>query len=239
MSQNLIDHIAILTSSALATPQVNKLKPQRGPEFYAVIAFPPAAGQALHELCKIAGTNAFGGLGADVSIRVAPNASTKKPIVGIPGDWLIVRASTQYAPYVADQSGKQLDQNEVDPSDPGKAEKNRQAIRQQFYAGKRVRAALSAYGWTHPQSGKGISFNIDGVMAVEDGERLAIGNGAMVNAFEKFAQPAAAGGTTGAQNPFATTHAAAAPAPVAAPAANANPFAAAGAGAANPFAPAA
>lgn len=224
MSNNLIDHVAILTSSALATAQVNKLKPQRGPEFYAVIAFPPAAGNALHDLCKIAGQNAFGGLGADVSIRVQPNASTKKPIVGIPGDWLIVRASTQYAPYVADLSGKQLLQD-----NPEQAAQ----IRTQFYAGKRVRAALSAYGWTHPQSGKGISFNIDGIMAVEDGERLAIGNGAMVNAFEKFAQAPAASG--GAANPFAGAPAAS-PAPAPAPAANANPFAQAPAASANLFA---
>lgn len=225
MSQNLIDHVAILTSSALATPQVNKLKPGRGPEYYAVIAFPPEAGAALQALCLQVAT-----LTADVQVNVKPNASTKKPIVGIPPDWLIVRASTQYAPYIADQSGKQLVQD--NPADAA-------AIRQQFYAGKRVRAALSAFAWSHATGGKGVSFNIDGVMAVEDGERLAIGNGAMVNAFEKFAQPAAAGGTTGAQNPFAPTHAAAAPAPAAAPAANANPFAAAGAGAANPFAPAA
>lgn len=229
MSNNLIDHVAILTSSALATAQVNKLKPQRGPEFYAVIAFPPAAGAALHDLCKIAGQNAFGGLGSDVSIRVQPNASTKKPIVGIPGDWLIVRASTQYAPFVADVSGKQLVQDK--PEDAA-------AIRTQFYAGKRVRASLSAYGWTHPQSGKGISFNIDGVMAVEDGERLAIGNGAMVNAFEKFAQ-APATGASGAANPFAGAAPAAAPAPVAAPAPNANPFAQSAPAAANPFAQAA
>lgn len=227
MSQNLIDHVAILTSSALAVAQVNKLKPQRGPEFYAVIAFPPAAGQALHELCKIAGANAFGGLGTDVSIRVAPNASTKKPIVGIPADWLIVRASTQYAPYVADLAGKQLLQDNAEHA---------AQIRQQFYAGKRVRAALSAYGWTHPQSGKGISFNIDGIMAVEDGERLAIGNGAMVNAFEKFAQ-AGAPAAAGAANPFAGAAPAVAPAP--APAANANPFAQAGTATANPFAQAA
>lgn len=213
MSTNLIDHIAILTSSALSAAIVNKLKPQRGPEFFAVIAFPPAAGAALHEICKTAGAAAFGGLGADVSIRVQPNASTKRPIPGIPGDWLIVRASTQYAPYVANEAGKQLVQDS--PADAA-------LIRSGFYAGKRVRAALSAYGWTHPQSGKGISFNIDGVMAVEDGERLAIGNGAMVNAFEKFAQAPAAGATA---NPFAGAEPAPAPAPAAAPAANANPFA--------------
>lgn len=208
MSQNLIDHVAILTSSALATPQVNKLKPGRGPEYYAVIAFPPAAGLALQALCQQVAT-----LTADVQVNVKPNASTKKPIVGIPPDWLIVRASTQYAPYIADVSGKQLVQD--NPADAA-------AIRQQFYAGKRVRAALSAFAWSHATGGKGVSFNVDGIMAVEDGERLAIGNGAMVNAFEKFAQPAPAG--AGAANPFAGAAPTPAPAPaVAAPAAN--PFA--------------
>lgn len=221
MSQNLIDHVAILTSSALATPQVNKLKPGRGPEYYAVIAFPPAAGLALQALCQQVAT-----LAPDVQVNVKPNASTKKPIVGIPPDWLIVRASTQYAPYIADVSGKQLVQD--NPADAA-------AIRQQFYAGKRVRAALSAFAWSHATGGKGVSFNVDGIMAVEDGERLAIGNGAMVNAFEKFAQPAAAG--TGAANPFAG----AAPAPASAvaasaPATNVNPFAQAAAGSTNLFA---
>lgn len=221
MSQNLIDHVAILTSSALATPQVNKLKPGRGPEYYAVIAFPPAAGLALQALCQQVAT-----LAPDVQVNVKPNASTKKPIVGIPPDWLIVRASTQYAPYIADVSGKQLVQD--NPADAA-------AIRQQFYAGKRVRAALSAFAWSHATGGKGVSFNVDGIMAVEDGERLAIGNGAMVNAFEKFAQPAAAGA---AANPFAGAAPAPTPAAAAVPAANANPFAQAGA-AANPFAQAA
>lgn len=226
MSQNLIDHVAILTSSALATPQLNKLKPGRGPEYYAVIAFPPAAGGALQALCQQVAT-----LSPEIQIGVKPNASTKKPIVGIPGDWLIVRASTQYAPYIADETGAQLDQ-----SVPEHAAK----IRQQFYAGKRVRAALSAFAWSHATGGKGISFNVDGVMAVSDGERLAIGNGAVVNAFAQHAQPAAAGGTAGATSPFGTAHAAAAPAAApAAPAGNANPFAQAVAGNANPFATAA
>jgi hypothetical protein len=217
---NLIDHVAILTSSALAQAVPNKLKGGRM-EFYAVIAFPPAAGEALHDLCK-----ATGAMGPGVQINVKPNASGKTPIPGIPGDWLIVRAATQYAPFIADEAGVQLLQDK--PDDAAK-------IRQQFYAGKRVRAAFSAFAWNHATGGKGISFNVDGVMAVEDGERLAIGNGAMVNAFAQHAQPAAAGSPTGAANPFAAAHAAA-PAPAAAPAAATDPFAQpVAAQAANPF----
>lgn len=209
MSQNLIDHVAILTHSSLGQAVPNKLKGGRM-EFYAVVAFPPAAGEALHELCK-----ATGAMGPGVQVGVETNAARKSPIPGIPNDWFVVRGATQFAPFIADVAGAQLDQSK--PEDAAK-------IRQQFYAGKRVRAAFSAYPWSHATGGKGISFNVDGVMAVADGERLAVGNGEMLNAFEKFAQPAAAG--AGAANPFAG----AAPAPAqaaaaAAPAPAANPFA--------------
>jgi hypothetical protein len=213
---NLIDHIAILTNSSLAQPVPNKLKGGRM-EYYAVIAFPPAAGEALHDLCK-----ATGAMGPGVQINVKPNASGSKPIPGVPGDWLVVRAATQYAPFIADETGAQLDQAAAKPE---AAEANRARIRSEFYAGKRVRAAFSAYAWSHATGGKGISFNVDGVMAVADGERLAIGNGAMVNAFAHHAQPAAAGSTAGAQSPFATTHAAAAPAAAVAQPVAKDPFA--------------
>lgn len=220
MSNNLIDHVAILTHSALAQAVPNKLKGGRM-EYYAVIAFPPAASTALHELCK-----ATGAMGPGVQVGVETNAARKSPIPGIPADWFVVRGATQFAPFIADEAGTQLDQSNSEHA---------AKIRQQFYAGKRVRAAFSAYHWSHPTGGKGISFNVDGVMAVEDGERLAVGNGEMLNVFAQHAQAPAAGAA--AANPFAGAAPAPAPAPVAAaPVASANPFAAAGAGAANPFA---
>ena len=142
----------------------------------------------------------------------------------VPGDWFVVRGATQFAPFIADETGTQLDQ-----SNPDHAAK----IRSQFYAGKRVRASFSPYAWNHATGGKGISFNVDGIMAVEDGERLAVGNGEMLNAFAQHAQAPAASG--GAANPFAGAPAAS-PAPTSAPAASANPFAQAPAASANPFA---
>ena len=106
---NLLDHVAILTHSALAAPQGNKLKAAKPMEYYAVLAYPPEAMPALLELAT-QGAQAFGGLHPDVQHGIKTNAQSKKPIPGVPGDWFLIRAATQYAPYVADASGKQLEQ---------------------------------------------------------------------------------------------------------------------------------
>lgn len=189
----LTDHIAILTHAALAEPVVNKKKASKPSEFYALIAFPPAAGNDLADLAKQV---APGGNLAGLSMNVKPNSKQGKPIPGVPDDWFIVRAATQFAPYIADAHGKQMDQS-TDAA----------AIRTKFYAGKKIRAALTAFAWNY--DGKpGVSYNLAGVMEAGDGERLAIGNSAPA-AFEKYADksapttapaPAAIG-----DNPFAQT----------------------------------
>lgn len=213
----LTDHIAILTHAALAEPVVNKKKASKPSEFYALIAFPPAAGNDLADLAKQV---APGGNLAGLSMNVKPNSKQSKPIPGVPDDWFIVRAATQFAPYIADAHGRQMDQS-TDAA----------AIRTKFYAGKKIRAALTAFAWNY--DGKpGVSYNLSGVMEAGDGERLAIGNSAGA-AFEKYAdksEPAAAPApaasnpfNTGGSNPAATGD---------------NPFAQTGTGtgaAANPF----
>lgn len=228
---HITDHVAILASHALAQQAANELKGGKL-EYYAVVAFPPAAGADIMALMASVAT------GGDISKyehSVKQNQHTKKPIVGIPGDWLIVRAATQFPPYIADAAGAQLSQ--ADPAQQA-------AIRSVFYAGKRVRAAINAYAWNF--KGKdGISFNIDGVMdAGEAGERLNIGQGATVNAFAAHANPnavtqpapgtnAQTANTPAAQgNPFGGTPAT----QTAAPAASVDPFAQAPAANANPFA---
>lgn len=217
----LTDHIAILTHHSLATATPNKMKAGNPLEFYGLIAFPPAA---ANDLAAIAQSVTNGAPLSNFEIGISTNAQAKKPIAGIPGDWFVVRAATQFAPYVADATGAQLDQ-----SDP----MHQQSIRSAFYAGKKVRAALSAFPW-HYKGKNGISFNLSGVMdAGEQSERLAIGNGEVVNAFQKYANPNAAPAvvpgvnaqevnSAPAGNPFGAQ-----PAQVsqAAPAANANPFA--------------
>lgn len=221
----ITDHIAILTHAALAEPARNKKKSdKRGVafmEFYALFAFPPAAGNDLAEIAKRV---APGGSLAGLSINVKTNSQQAKPIPGIPGDWFIIRSSSQYAPFIADMHGHQLVQGA-----------DSRTIRAKFYAGKKVRAALSCYFW--PSDGGGISFNLDGVMEAGDGERLAIGNSAPA-AFEKYADKSAPTSTSqpAQNNPFggSTTPAASS----GSTAGGDNPFAQTGAGtgtAANPF----
>lgn len=231
----ITDHVAILAHSSLDQPRVNKLNPQKPASFYAQLAFPPSAATDLQLLAAaVAPGGDFNGMEVGVNL----NGSLKKPVPGVPNDWFIVRTSTQYAPYVADGAGKQIDQ--ANPVNHG-------VIRSHFYAGKKVRASLSAFAWTHQATGRrGISFNLGGIMASEDGERLNIGAGVAVNALQKYADPSKATVAT-ASNPFGQqAQQMAAPAsvpaaqPAAAPAAVApNPFgqqAAQPAQIANPFA---
>lgn len=233
-------HVAILAHSSLDKLAVNRANPEKAPSFYAQLCFPPEAGADLQAIAaRVAPGGSFDGL--EVGVKL--NSQVGKPVPGVPGNWFVVRASTQYAPYVADGSGAQLEQGNV-------AHAN--IIRTHFYAGKKVRAALSAFAWNHTKTGRrGISFNLDGVMAVEDGERLNIGSGVIVNAFAKHADPTKAVGNlpqptfsqpaaqpeqspAAAANPFgAQTQTTAAAAPAGNPFAQAAPAAAANA---NPFA---
>jgi Protein of unknown function (DUF2815) len=216
------EHIAILTHHSLDIAVKNKLKAaDKAPEFYGLIAFPPAAANDLMAVTQAAaGSEPL----SNFEIGIKTNALQKTPIPGIPADWFVVRAATQFAPYVADATGAQLEQG-----DPEHVLR----IKSEFYAGKRVRASITGYAWNF-KGKRGISYNLAGVMdAGQAGERLAIGNGDVVNAFQKFAQPAAQLAATA--SPFGV----AATAPVeAAPAASANPFAQAAPAAQtnNPFA---
>lgn len=213
----LTDHIAILTHAALAEPVVNKKKANKPSEFYALIAFPPHAGADLADLAKQV---APGGNLAGLSMNVKPNSQQSKPIPGVPGDWYVVRAATQFAPYIADAHGRQMDQST-----------EASAIRTKFYAGKKIRAALTAFAWNY--DGKpGVSYNLAGVMEAGDGERLAIGNSAPA-AFEKYVDKSAPTSTSqpAQNNPFGGSPTQAAPT-------GDNPFAQTGAAtgaAANPF----
>lgn len=211
----ITDHVAILTHAALAEAVPNNKKPGKPLQFYALVAFPPAAGNDLADLAKQV---APGGNLAGLSINVKPNNKQSKPIPGVPDDWLVVRAASQFAPYIADAHGKQMTQD----ADGAR-------IRATFYAGKKVRVALTAFAWNY--DGKpGVSYNLSGVMEAGDGERLAIGSGVTASAFEKYVDKSAP--AEAAQgNPFGGSTPAAAPT-------GDNPFAQAassGAGAANPF----
>lgn len=219
----ITDHVAILTHAALAKPVQNRKKAAKPMEYYAVIAFPPSAGQDLADLARGV---APGGNLTGQRISVKPNSQKAKPIPGIPGDWLIVRAATQFAPQVYDIHGKMLEQ-----------ETAASQIQAKFYAGKKIRAAVTAFAWPDKGEGPGISYNLAGVMEVADGERLNIGNGDVASAFGKYAQPGESAPATGTQgNPFGA-QGGSPPGTPTAQAGGDNPFAQAGsAGSAlNPF----
>jgi|SRR5579859_660856 len=186
---SITDHIAILTHHALAQAQPNRKKAGKPLQFYSVLAFPPAAAGDLQALSAAV---APGGSLTGLKVGVRRNQQLDKPIPGVPGDWFIIRASTQFPPYLADEGGNQLSQDT-----------QQAAIRVKFYAGKKVRAAISAFYW--PNEGGGISFDLSGVMAVSDGERLNIGNTA-ANAFASYVDPnVAAAQATAAQAASAST----------------------------------
>lgn len=207
---------AILTHHAIVTPQVNKLKPTKPAEFYALIALPAAAQADLWAILVERATTAFGHAN-NFEHGIKTNATSKKPIAGVPGDALVVRAASQYAPEIYDADGTLLN-----PQNPA----HLQTIKAKFFAGTRVRTILTPYHWSF-QGKNGVSFNLAGIMLVpSEAQRLAIGGVDTAGAFKQYAQagtggvPAAAGAATDAAAAFA---------------AGGNPGAAAGA-AANPFA---
>lgn len=231
----LAGYEAILTHHAIVTPQVNKLKAAKPLEFYALIAFPAAAQADLWAILVERATAAFGGMHQDVQHGIKTNATSKKPIPGVPGDALIVRAASQFAPEVYDADGSLLSQQ--NPAHIA-------AIKAKFFAGTKVRAILTPFHWTHPTGGRGISFNLAGIMLVpSDAQRLAIGGVDTAGAFAKYAAAGAgsAANTGAASAPAANFAAGGNPGAFGsgAPAANSNPFAQAAGGApaggANPF----
>lgn len=184
---NAIDAVAgfeaILTHHALVAPQVNKLNPGKAPEYYALLAFPAAAQQAVWSVL-VEKAQAEHNMAQGFSHGIKTNQSSGKPIVGVSGDSIMVRAASQYAPEIYDADGTQFEL--TNPA-------HIQAIKSKFHAGARVRAILTPFGWNF-QGKKGVSFNLAGLMFVpSDAQRLNIGGADVGGAFKKYAQPGAGG----------------------------------------------
>lgn len=62
----------------------------------------------------------------------------------------------------------------------------------QLYSGCYMRGKMHAYAWTHPTGGNGVSFTLDMLQLVRDGEPLG-GKNDPADAFEPIAVPASAG----------------------------------------------
>jgi hypothetical protein len=56
----------------------------------------------------------------------------------------------------------------------------------ELYSGAYYRAAVRAYAWTHPTGGKGVSFSLETVQKVKDGEPLGGGGGKAEDDFANF-----------------------------------------------------
>lgn len=232
---SLTSHVGILLGHSLDVARLNKKKTRA--DFYAQIAFPPAA---LGELANLV-TAIYPGVALNtLEVNINTNAAQAKPFVGIPADWYVIRMASQFAPELYEANGT----TQIPTA----------TARQRFYSGMRVRVHSSAWGWKNEFGKSGASFNLLGLMdAGEGGDRLAIGGAQAGAAFAAHANPNAVSQTanafaaqTAAAPAQQTTPFAAAPAQQsqvvaqsAAPAASANPFAQPVATANNPFATAA
>lgn len=175
----LHEHEAILLHSSLAearkSKKLDKKTGQPRFEYYAKIAYPPAAGADIMAVVNEVAP------GTPINrVQVKPNAKWETPVPGIPDDWLVLRAATQFAPDVYSRAGQHLQQD-----------KFADTIKASFYPGRKVRTILSAFAWNY--DGKsGVSFNLVGVMDAGEGTRLNIGTeGAAAEAFGAYADPTA------------------------------------------------
>jgi hypothetical protein len=75
-------------------------------------------------------------------------------VAGFPEGSFFIRTSSKFPPGVADRSAERI------------------FDREQVYAGCYVRVRLSAYAYEHETGGRGVSFSLDAVQKVKDGERL-------------------------------------------------------------------
>lgn len=144
---------ATLCFPALFSPK----KDDKGRDFYqCTLVFPKGADltelKAAIKECAIEGHGKFD---ATIKQPLKANATADKlekyPVLA---DSVWVNAKSMYAPTVLGKNKKPvMDESEI-------------------YAGCVVHASVSPYAWTHPTNGKGVGLNINGVLKVEDGERL-------------------------------------------------------------------
>ncbi|QRI46315.1 hypothetical protein [Xanthomonas phage X2] len=208
---SIADHVAILLAGSLDAPKAGKAKPDR-PEYWGLFAFPPSAGPDLTAACQAAAGGSLAGM------RLAPKLHSRlepdKQFAGIPQDWLIVRMGTgpDFPPALFLLDGSSVQALPI----------NGAKIRADLFAGQKVR--VNAHGFAYPPKNggpAGVSFSLDGVMAVGGGQRRS----------------SSSEGGEPSESVFAKYRAevAAAPAASTAPATTGNPFQQSAAGTDNPF----
>ena len=73
---------------------------------------------------------------------------------GYEDGWHFIRVSSKYRPAIVNRGNIPVTDEE------------------QVYPGMWVRGFINAYAWTHPTGGKGVSFGLQALQLVRDGERL-------------------------------------------------------------------
>lgn len=143
----------------LAFPALFKPKPRfQGSDretYQAVLLLPPDTDMApFVAAMKAAMVEKFGKV---IQLPAAKNPIRDcgdKTIDGYEDGWAYINTHSGYAPAVVDQQRQEI----IDPS--------------KIYAGCWCRFHLTAYAWDHPSGGKGVSFSVNAVQLVRDGERL-------------------------------------------------------------------
>lgn len=84
--------------------------------------------------------------------------------------------------------------NASSESQPGIVDGKREPILdpEKIYSGVVANVQVQCYGWTHPMSGRGLSFDLQNVQRVRDGEKLANAKPDPTKAFDELDEEAAA-----------------------------------------------
>lgn len=165
---SIADHVAIFLMGSLDQPKAGPAKPDR-PEFWGQFAFPPTAEPDLLAACTTATAN-----GSLAGLQLAPKKHSSlapdKQFEGVPLDWYIVRMGTgpDYPPDLFLVDGTKIAPL---PINSGK-------IRADLFSGQHVRVNAHGYAYAAKNGGRpGVSFSLNGVMAVGGGERRSSGEG--------------------------------------------------------------
>lgn len=155
------DTVLVTPPCRLAFPSLFKPSPRfRGSDretYQATVLIPPDMDLApFHRALVAAMTEKWGQVfalaGNGNPIR---DAATKAQYQGYDAGWRFINANSGYAPAVVDQEVQPITDESV------------------VYPGCWCRFFLSAYGWDHASGGKGVSFSLEGVQFVADGEPFA------------------------------------------------------------------
>lgn len=159
MPTELKDTDIITQPVRLSFPSLFEKKPTaRGGDrlaYQAAILLPPDTDLApYHAAMKAAMLDKFGKV---LKLPAAKNPikdCAEKDLDGYDEGWHFINVKSGYQPSVVDQRRQEI----IDP--------------ERIYAGCWVRMHINAWCWDHPVGGKGVSFSLNAVQLVRDGERL-------------------------------------------------------------------